>query len=282
MNLELNNYLSKKHKVSLKELDLMHISTENIHKTTLKGKYSNIIVYNYSMSDIINSEVANLAKSEDYPQDFITFTLHIKQILISLGFNILPHKTLTTQYWNYDFLGIPLTHPDRDLTNSFHFQSLNQNASKLALASHTTASIFRYYIENYIKFKTNTKNCIIGTVFRRQREDLTHFIEFTQLEFNIFGIYTILDWKQIITTFFKKIKINIKFKRSIYPYTEPSFDIFTIYDNKELELGGGGIFRQDIKTKLNCKVNMFGLGLGLERLFLVCANLHKLSEINEL
>lgn len=282
MNLELNEYMSKRHKASLRELELVNLEIKSIDRASLKGKHNNIVVHNYTLADINDVEVTEPQLLTEYTQDFITFTLSIKEILKSLGFNQVQHKLITTQFWNYDFLDIPASHPDRNLTNSFHFQPINQISSKLTLSSHTTSSIFRHYIETYTKFKTNTKNFIIGTVFRRQREDLTHFIEFTQLEFNVFGNYTISQWMQIIVTFFKKLKINIKFKRSIYPYTQPSFDIYVIHNNKELELGGGGIFRQNIKTKLSCKVNMFGLGLGLERLFLVCNNLQKLSQINEL
>lgn len=76
----------------------------------------------------------------------------------------------------------------------------------------------------------------IDRVFRNENVDDTHLAEFHQIEGLVadFGL-TLGDLMGIIQEFFKKLGITkLRFKPAYNPYTEPSMEIFSYHDGKEM------------------------------------------------
>ena len=59
---------------------------------------------------------------------------------------------------------------------------------------------------------------------------------------------------------------KIRFRPGYFPYTEPSMEVEVYWNNQWMELGGSGIFRQEVTEPIGVKSPVLAWGLGLERL----------------
>ena len=87
----------------------------------------------------------------------------------------------------------------------------------------------------------------IDRVFRNENVDDTHLAEFHQIEGLVadFGL-TLGDLMGIIQEFFKKLGITkLRFKPAYNPYTEPSMEIFSYHDGKEMGFSFSGSFLEE-------------------------------------
>jgi phenylalanyl-tRNA synthetase alpha chain len=281
-------------------------SLKNNNKIKILGKNKNIIGYSYNFQEITSKNLEIISKLPKY--NFLNFVDDLKNILISLNFQEITKPVLTNEFFNFQMLNMDLRHPDRNIRDTFISDSLsickdldlsykilekhniklentslvrknNQLYSPKSLRTHTTSIIF----ESYYNKESYTKSFNISQIFRRERQDLSHSIQFTQLEININKTnYKYQDFLSLITSILNKLGFQkIKFTPTKYPYTEPSFQVQVFWNARWLEIGGGGIFIPSL-TQNFTKNLMFGFGFGCERLYMLTQGFNKLSEIDEI
>ena len=169
--------------------------------------------------------------------------------------------------------------PLKDLAISNHNGKLTANA---VLNTHTTARAFSYYSKNGT---ASEKYFIIGRVFRNQRQDKTHTIEFHQLEISCFSknisLASLIEVYNLIFAFAGWSKSDIRFKQCFYSYTEPSLEAEVKINGTWIEICGGGLFKRALLDQIgvNKKINALGTGIGLERLYSLYA---QMSDIRQL
>ncbi|BBM83085.1 phenylalanine--tRNA ligase subunit alpha [Candidatus Uabimicrobium amorphum] len=224
-----------------------------------------------------------------------------RRTFLEMGFieTVSPH--LDTGLWDFDALFQPQDHPSRDMQDTFYMKkpqygslpnqelverisSTHENggntgssgwgykwdseeARRMVLRTHTTASSIRYLSENP---NPPSKVFCVGRVFRNETISFKHLPEFHQVD----GIVvdknaSLCSLLGTLQAFYRKMGFDkVKFKPSFFPYTEPSAEVFVWMEQKScwIELGGSGIFRPEVTMPLGCNVPVMAWGLGLERL----------------
>jgi len=223
---------------------------------------------------------------------FKEFINHLKQIMISLGYREQEGDWVETGFWEFDVMFTPQDHPAREVHDTFYLKGHGQIedqelltkvkeehekfykydyseeiAKKLVLRTHTTTVSFRRILKGV---KAPERYFCIGRVFRNEAIDRTHLAEFYQLEGIIVDHeFSIKDLMSSIKDIFDAMGIKIRFRPHYFPYTEPSIEILTWFDElgEWVELGGAGIFREEALRPLNAQDYAIGaFGFGVERI----------------
>lgn len=193
----------------------------------------------------------------------------IKELIIknlnNLGFSCIEGPEVESEKFNFDMLNIHKSHPARQMHDTFYV-----NSKSYLLRTHTSPVQIRGMLEN----KPPVSFISPGKVFRKD-DDSTHLPMFHQIE----GICVDEDISfshlkdliyKIISSIFGS-NIQIRFRPSYFPFTEPSAEVDILFEdnNKWLEILGCGIVNPIVLE--NCgidtkKYSGLAFGLGLERI----------------
>jgi phenylalanyl-tRNA synthetase alpha chain len=128
------------------------------------------------------------------------------------------------------------------------------------------------------------KHFSIARVFRPDVLDRTHLIEFNQCE----GIIADqeLNFRHllgILRMFALEIanEPNFTFVPSYYPFTEPSVDLMAYSESEGewVELGGAGIFREEVTRPLGVDMPVIAWGMGIDRLAMFNLGIDDIREL---
>jgi phenylalanyl-tRNA synthetase alpha chain len=145
-----------------------------------------------------------------------------------------------------------------------------EEASKLVLRTHTTATTIRHLAEAR---EPPIKVFSVDRVYRNERVDWRRLAEFHQVE----GILVdkganLRQLMGIIREFYARMGLRkVRFRPSYFPYTEPSAEVDVYVDKRQtwVELGGMGVFRPEVTWPLGVREPVLAWGLGLERLAII-------------
>lgn len=156
----------------------------------------------------------------------------IERIFSSLGFEILHGPEVEDDYHNFEALNMPADHPARDMQDTLYLQepltATNDTDKTPAtlLRTHTSGMQIRY-METH---EPPIRIIAPGLVYRRDTPDLTHSPMFQQVEGLLVGEdVTMADLKGTLECFLHQLfspEINVMFRPSFFPYTEPSAEVF--------------------------------------------------------
>lgn len=156
----------------------------------------------------------------------------IERIFSSLGFEILHGPEVEDDYHNFEALNMPADHPARDMQDTLYLQepltATNDTDKTPAtlLRTHTSGMQIRY-METH---EPPIRIIAPGLVYRRDTPDLTHSPMFQQVEGLLVGEdVTMADLKGTLKCFLHQLfspEINVMFRPSFFPYTEPSAEVF--------------------------------------------------------
>jgi phenylalanyl-tRNA synthetase alpha chain len=237
----------------------------------------------------------------------------IRTIFTSLGFTEVRDDYIEYTGWNMDALFIPQNHPAREMQDTFYIERKTDaeidpeylklferagkihregtrghtgwggewtmdDALKTVLRTHTTASSMRSLWK-----EPDVEKAVfsVDRIFRHESVDWKHLAEFHQVEGAIYSrdanLRTLI-W--VMKKFYGSLGFDsIELIPSYYPYTEPSMDVIAQIDGKEVELGGSGVIRQEVREILGLKYPVVAWGLGLERLAMLYNELTDIREI---
>jgi phenylalanyl-tRNA synthetase alpha chain len=184
-------------------------------------------------------------------------------IFASLGFVVADGPEIETDYYNFKALNMPDNHPARAMQDTFYTESGN------VLRTHTSPIQVRYALSH----KPPIKVIAPGRVYRVDM-DATHSPMFHQLEglwidegvsfANLKGVII-----QFLRLFFNDDALQVRFRASFFPFTEPSaeIDILSV-DGKWLEVAGCGMVHPNVLRAMNINADNysgFAFGLGVDR-----------------
>jgi phenylalanyl-tRNA synthetase alpha chain len=200
----------------------------------------------------------------------------IISILEKLGFTKAYGPEIEHDFYNFEALNIPKTHPARDMQDTFYV------ADDVMLRTHTSPVQIRAMIA---KKKPPIRVLSFGRVFRRD-EDVTHSPMFTQVEgLCVDENVSLADLKGILKEFATKIfshDAEIRMRPSFFPFTEPSIEVDVSCFNKGnhiecrlckgtgwIEILGAGMV--DPEVFISCgydseRFRGFAFGMGVERI----------------
>ncbi len=199
----------------------------------------------------------------------------IEEIFSALGFEFAQGPEIEDDFHNFTALNMPADHPARQMQDTFYLQN-----SEMLLRTHTS----NVQIRKMLNTKPPFKVAALGRVFRRD-SDQTHTPMFHQFEgFVVDENINMghLKWtlENFLEKFFEWKNIELRFRPSFFPFTEPSAEVDINYSNDQgkIKIGKGNKFMEILGCGMihpnvlkNCgidpeKYQGFAFGIGIERL----------------
>ncbi|MBP8814041.1 phenylalanine--tRNA ligase subunit alpha [Laribacter hongkongensis] len=193
----------------------------------------------------------------------VTLTLErIASLFRSMGFEVADGPEIEDDFHNFQALNIPADHPARAMQDTFYVEGGN------VLRTHTSPIQVRHMLANQPPIKIIAP----GRVYRVD-SDATHSPMFHQME----GLWvddgvSFADLKATLTDFlrrfFERDDLQVRFRPSFFPFTEPSAEIDVLGKNGWLEVGGCGMVHPNVLRNVNIdpeRYTGFAFGIGLDR-----------------
>jgi len=194
----------------------------------------------------------------------VTRTLErIEQLFHSLGFATVSGPEIERDFYNFTALNIPENHPARAMHDTFYIDPQH------VLRTHTSPVQVRYMEDHQPPLKIIST----GRVYRVD-SDATHSPMFHQVEglwvdehisfANLKGVV-----QDFLQRFFEQDDLQVRFRPSFFPFTEPSAEMDMSWKGGWLEIGGCGMVHPNVLKHVNIdseKYLGFAFGLGVERL----------------
>ena len=194
----------------------------------------------------------------------VTLTMNrLEQIFRSIGFEVAEGPEIETDFYNFTALNIPEDHPARAMHDTFYIDD------KHVLRTHTSP-VQVHYMEN----KTPPLKIIAPGRVYRVDSDATHSPMFHQVEglwvdedisfANLKGVV-----QDFLQRFFERDDLEVRFRPSFFPFTEPSAEMDMSWNGGWLEIGGCGMVHPEVFRHVGIdseKYRGFAFGLGVERL----------------
>ena len=231
---------------------------------------------------------------------YAAFLDHVKQKLAFLGFEEMRGPIVETEFWNMDALFMPQHHSARDIHDAYfvkepkYAKSLDPAILEAVKNAHEKGTAesrgweYRYDVQRAHRHILRTQGTVLSAktlaskpkipgkyfsvarCFRHDVIDATHLADFFQVE----GI--ILDEELNLRHLIGMLKMfgkefanaeKIKVTPSYFPFTEPSASLYAKHpDLGWIELGGAGMFRQEMLAPLGITVPVIAWGLGIDRI----------------
>jgi len=234
----------------------------------------------------------------------------MREILLEMGFEELYGGIVQQSFWNFDALFQPQDHPAREMQDTFYLKETlplpkgyesvkamhisggdtsstgwggvwkEEKAEQCVLRTHTTSVSIQHLAKNP---NPPIKAFCIGRVYRRETIDTTHLAEFEQLEGVVMdeGV-TFGNLLGLLREFYHRMGFTgVRFKPSYYPYTEPSLDAEVYVEGLGwIEMGGAGVFREEVTAPLGINYPVLAWGLGVSRIAMLRLGLKDLRYLH--
>ena len=198
----------------------------------------------------------------------------IEDIFRSIGFDVADGPEIETDWFNFTSLNNPLNHPARSMQDTFYLEEHDETGLPLLLRTHTSPMQVRYAKANPPPIKVIAP----GRTYRVD-SDATHSPMFHQVE----GLWIAEDvsfadlkgvYHDFLKQFFEDDALDIRFRPSFFPFTEPSAEVDMRFASgplkgRWLEISGAGQVHPDVVRNFGLDPERFvgfAFGSGLERL----------------
>ncbi len=222
----------------------------------------------------------------------ITQTIeHLKEIMGRLGFSVTEGPEVEDTWHNFVALNIPEDHPARDPLDNFYLASASKVAATDATLSDGGVALLRSQTSTVqIRVMETQKPPLriisLGRVYRPDEADATHFPMFHQME----GLWvdrhvTMAQLKSVLRMFATNYlggEVQIRFRPSFFPFTEPSVEVDFLWNGNWMEFGGAGMVDPNVLKAVGLDPEVysgFAFGLGVERL---CMKRFGITDIRDL
>ena len=193
----------------------------------------------------------------------VTSTItEISDFFVSMGFDICSGPEAETEYYNFEALNIPEDHPAKDMHDTFYLDN------GVLLRTHTSP----VQVRTMERQGPPIRIICPGRVYRKD-SDLTHTPMFHQVEGLVIeenASFSVLKGmlSDFINNFFGK-EMDLRFRPSYFPFTEPSAEVDIKWKKGWLEILGCGMVHPNVldMSGINSKrYSGFAFGLGPERM----------------
>lgn len=180
------------------------------------------------------------------------------EIFTSMGFRVYEGPELDNDYYNFESLNIPKSHPARDMQDTFFIKTpitrkekTELDDSKWVMRTHTSNTQVRIMEQS-----EGAIRCIVpGRVFRNEATDATHEHTFNQLEGFVvdkdISIGQLTGTLQEIFTQIVGTDTKIRLRPGFFPFTEPSYEVDAYMPRVKkgtdwIEMGGSGMIHPNV------------------------------------
>ena len=213
-------------------------------------------------------------------------TERIEAIFGSMGFEVAQGPEIEADWFNFTALNTPEDHPARSMHDTFYVEGGTPDAPNL-LRTHTSPVQIRHAVQHVKKYRNlidagqtmpEIRVVVPGRCYRVD-SDATHSPMFHQVE----GLWvgeniSFKDLKVVyldfIQAFFETRDLDIRFRPSFFPFTEPSAEIDIMFGTgplkgRWLEVSGSGQVHPNVIRNMGLDPERyigFAFGSGIDRL----------------
>jgi phenylalanyl-tRNA synthetase alpha chain len=205
----------------------------------------------------------------------VTLTIaRIEAIFRSIGFDVADGPEIEEDFFNFTALNTPENHPARSMHDTFYVDGTDDQGRGLLLRTHTSPMQIRYARTHRPPIRVIAP----GKTYRVD-SDATHSPMFHQFE----GLWidtnvSFADLKSVyvdfLHQFFERDDIDVRFRPSYFPFTEPSAEIDMRFADgplrgRWLEISGAGQVHPNVIRNIGLDPEIFigfAFGSGIERL----------------
>ncbi len=242
-------------------------------------------------SAVLEARLANERIDLTLPAaDMVRGTVHpvsqvmdeLTEIFADMGFAVAEGPEIEDEWYNFDALNIPETHPARAMHDTFYFpsQMRGEKGGRVVLRTHTSP----VQIRTMMSQEPPIRIIAPGRVYRSD-SDATHTPMFHQIEGLVIdrGIHLgHLKWtlETFLKAFFERDDVVLRLRPSYFPFTEPSVEVdvgYSMVGGKRviggaegwMEVLGSGMVHPRVIA--NCGLDPdvwqgFAFGTGVDRL----------------
>ncbi len=217
----------------------------------------------------------------------VSLTLErIERIFGSMGFDVAQGPEIESDWFNFTALNTPEDHPARSMHDTFYVEGGTPEVPNL-LRTHTSPMQVRFAVQHVKKYRAlldagqampEIRVIAPGRTYRVD-SDATHSPMFHQVE----GLWvgeniSFKDLKSVylnfITAFFETDALQLRFRPSYFPFTEPSAEIDIMFETgplkgRWLEVSGAGQVHPQVIRNMGLDPERyigFAFGSGIDRL----------------
>jgi phenylalanyl-tRNA synthetase alpha chain len=205
----------------------------------------------------------------------VTLTIErVEAIFRSIGFDVADGPEIEEDFFNFTALNTPENHPARSMHDTFYVDGKDERGRGLLLRTHTSPMQVRY-----ARMQAPPIKVIAPGKTYRVDSDATHSPMFHQVE----GMWieediSFADLKNVYTEFlrrfFERDDLDVRFRPSYFPFTEPSAEIDMRFADgplagRWLEVSGSGQVHPNVVRNIGLDPERyigFAFGSGIERL----------------
>ncbi|MFN7106501.1 MAG: phenylalanine--tRNA ligase subunit alpha, partial [Pyrobaculum sp.] len=241
------------------------------------------------------------------PHFFNEFLDYVREVMVGLGFEEVRGPILEVEFWNFDALFQAQDHPAREIHDTFYVEwrdAVERPPERLLKAVgeiHEARWRYRWSVEKSLNsiLRTQTtattiralaergegqyKVFTVGRVFRPEKLDPKHSMEFHQLDGVVVGKG--LTFRHLLGQLEEIAKAlgmkDVKFKPAYFPFTSPSVEVYAQHPALGwVEFGGAGIFRPEVTEPLGVKESrVLAWGWGLDRIAMILLEIDDIRDL---
>jgi len=198
----------------------------------------------------------------------------VEAIFRSIGFHVADGPEIEEDFFNFTALNTPPDHPARSMHDTFYVDARDADGRQLLLRTHTSPVQVRYARTHEPPIRVIAP----GKTYRVD-SDATHSPMFHQFE----GLWidehvSFTDLKSVyadfLRRFFERDDLDVRFRPSYFPFTEPSAEIDMRFADgplagRWLEVSGSGQVHPNVVRNFGLDPERyigFAFGSGIERL----------------
>jgi phenylalanyl-tRNA synthetase alpha chain len=221
--------------------------------------------------------------------------LEVEKIFAGMGFSVMDGPEVESEYYNFEGLNIPDTHPARDMQDTFFIaDKFDEKHGRLVLRTHTSP----VQIRTMEKYGAPLRLIVPGRVFRNEATDASHEHTFDQVEgLLIDKDISLANLKGVMIEFLSRLfkqKVKVRFRPGYFPFVEPGLELDfscllckgkgcrTCKNTGWLEFMGAGMVHPNVLKAGGIDPNEYqgwAFGFGLTRLVMM---LYEIDDIRHL
>lgn len=195
--------------------------------------------------------------------------VRFRELMGRFGFEVVEGPELEDERHNFEALNIPNDHPARDPLDNFYISTARATAGGPVLLRSQTSTVQIRTMETQ---PAPIRIVSLGRVYRPDTIDRTHSCMFHQMEgLMVDRNVTMAQLKTLLTLFARSFlgpDVEIRFRPSFFPFTEPSVEVDMKWGDSWMEIGGAGMVDPNVFKAVGYdpeEVTGFAFGLGIER-----------------
>ncbi len=150
----------------------------------------------------------------------------VEQIFSDMGFAVMDGPEVESEYYNFEGLNIPATHPARDMQDTFFVKDKeDEKHARMVLRTHTSP----VQVRTMEKYGAPLRVIVPGRVFRNEATDASHEHTFDQVEgLLIDKDISLAHLKGIMIDFLSRLfgqEVNVRFRPGYFPFVEPGLEL---------------------------------------------------------